>query len=68
MKEEPTVGFPFFRVFPSECIPKMTRDVSVHFFIHSSSPCKYTRKFQEHSEATVYIVQSNRFWTEFISP
>ena len=35
MKEKPTVGSPFFRVFPSDCIHKATNDVSVHFFIHS---------------------------------
>jgi len=35
MKEKPTVGSPFFRVFPSERSPKAMRDVSVHSFIHS---------------------------------
>ena len=35
MKEKPTVGSPFFRVFPSDCIYKAVNDVSVHFFIHS---------------------------------
>jgi len=68
MEEEPTVCSPFFRVFPSERIPKMTRDVNVDFFIYSSNSCKYTQKFWEHSEASVYIVRSNTFWTEFISP
>jgi len=29
MNETPTVGFPFFRVFPSECISKAVNDVSV---------------------------------------
>ena len=35
MKEKPTVGSPFFRVFPSGSIHKVTNDVSIHFFIHS---------------------------------
>ena len=30
MKEKQTVGFPFYGVFPSDCIPKATKDVSVH--------------------------------------
>jgi len=30
----------FFGVFPSDCILKVTKDVSVHFFIHSSNSCK----------------------------
>jgi hypothetical protein len=33
--EKPTVGSPFFRAFPSDRIPKATKDGSVHFFIHS---------------------------------
>jgi len=35
MKEKPTVGSPFLRVFPSDCIYKVINDVNVHFFIHS---------------------------------
>ena len=35
MKEEPTAGSPFLGAFPSDCIPKAMKDVSVHFFIHS---------------------------------
>jgi hypothetical protein len=37
MKAKPTVGFPFFGVFPSGRIPKTTKDVSVHFFVHTSA-------------------------------
>jgi len=33
--EKPTVGSPFFRAFPSDRIPKATKDGNVHFFIHS---------------------------------
>jgi len=40
MKEKPTVGSPFFGAFPSNCIPKAMKDVSVHFFIHRSNSCK----------------------------
>jgi len=40
MKEKPTVGLPFFRTFPSDCFPNATKDVSVHFFIHSSNSSK----------------------------
>jgi hypothetical protein len=31
---------PFFGPFPSDCIPKATKDVNVHFFIHSRSSSK----------------------------
>jgi len=31
MKEKPNIGSPFFRAFPSDCIPKVTKAVSVHF-------------------------------------
>jgi N-acetyl-anhydromuramyl-L-alanine amidase AmpD len=33
MKETPTVVSHFWGAFPSDHIPKMTKDVSVHFFI-----------------------------------
>jgi len=35
MKEKPTVGSPFFRVFPSDHIPKATKNINAHLFIHS---------------------------------
>ena len=35
VNEKSTVGSPFFEVFPSECNSKGTKDVNVHFFIHS---------------------------------
>ena len=64
MKKKPTSGYPFFRVFPSDRVPKVTKDVNVHFFIHSSNysklyqriPETYTGKFWEHFEATTYIL------------
>jgi len=36
-KEKPTVGSSFYRAFPTDRIPKATRDVNVHFFIYSST-------------------------------
>ena len=39
MKEKSTIGFPFLGAFPSDCIPKATKDVNVHLFIHSSNYC-----------------------------
>jgi hypothetical protein len=30
-----TIGSPFFGAFLSDCIPKATKNVSVHFFIQS---------------------------------
>ena len=35
MKEKPTVGSPFIGAFPSDCIPKVTKDINVQLFIHS---------------------------------
>ena len=40
MKEKPTVGSPIFGVFPFHHIPKATKDVNVHFFIHISNSYK----------------------------
>jgi hypothetical protein len=33
VKEKPNVGTPIFGAFPSDRIPKVTKDVSVHLFI-----------------------------------
>jgi len=33
-KERQTVGSPFFGVFPSDSISKVTKGINVHFFIH----------------------------------
>jgi len=37
---KPTVGSPFFVAFSSDRNPKVTTDVSVHFFTNSSNSCK----------------------------
>ena len=59
MKEKPHVGSIFFKAFPSDCIPKVTKDVKVYIFIHSvpqaATPVQYTSEFQELFEATIYI-------------
>ena len=45
----------YLRAFPSDCIPKTTKDVNVHFciqsefysnFPHTSIPVNYTKEFQ----------------------
>lgn len=64
MKVKPIVGSPFFRAFPFDRIPKVTKEVSVHFFIHGSNfrklyqqiPVKYTGEFWDLFEATACIV------------
>ena len=35
MKKKSTVDSPFFGTFSSDGVPKATKDVTVHFFIHS---------------------------------
>jgi len=42
--EKSAVGSAFFGAFPSDRIPKATKDVSVHFFIHSSNCYKLYRR------------------------
>jgi hypothetical protein len=39
-EEKQTVGSPFIGVFPYDRVPRVTKDVNVHFFIHSSNSCK----------------------------
>jgi hypothetical protein len=39
VKNKPTVGSSFFGAFPSDRVPKATKDVNVHLFIHSSNSC-----------------------------
>jgi hypothetical protein len=40
VKKMPTVRSPFLVTFPSDRIPKATKDISVHFFIHSRNSDK----------------------------
>ena len=47
-------GSPLFEMFPSDRIPQATKDVNIHFGIHSSIPLNYTSEFRELSEATMY--------------
>jgi hypothetical protein len=35
VKMKPTLDSPIFGLFPSDRIPKATKEVNVHFFIHS---------------------------------
>jgi hypothetical protein len=55
MKKKPTVGSPFFGAFPSDRSPKTTKDVSVHFFIHSSNYCTFYQLIPERYGATPHI-------------
>jgi len=40
VKDKPTLDSPFFGVFTSDHIPKATKDVNVHFYIHLSNSYK----------------------------
>ena len=60
MKEKPTVGSPFLGAFPSENIPKATKDANVHFFIHGylqEWPHNYTSDSWEGFEASTFYEQ-----------
>ena len=46
--------FSIFRVFPSTCIPKASKDVSVHLFIHTTNSCKLHQRILELFEATMH--------------
>jgi hypothetical protein len=60
VKEKPTVGSLFFGAFLSDRIPNATKNVNVHFFIHSSNssqiyqriPVSYNSEFWERFEIT----------------
>jgi hypothetical protein len=55
VKEEPTAFSPFFGTFPSDRIPKATKDISVHFFIRGFTiSVNYTSEFRECLEAAAY--------------
>ena len=59
MKKNPTVGSPFFGPFHSDRVPKATKDITTHFFIHSSNSSilyqkisvNFTNEFRELLEA-----------------
>ena len=63
MKEKSAVGSPFFGAFPSDCIPKATKDVNAYFFIHSMNSCQIcqiiyvncTSEFPKRFEAITYL-------------
>ena len=60
MKVKPNLDSQFFGAFHSGRVPKATKDVNVHFFIHNSNFCKlylripvnYTSEFWELLGAT----------------
>ena len=42
---ETVLWFSTCRTFPSDRVAKVTKDVSVHFFIHKSNSCKLYKLF-----------------------
>ena len=66
MKVKTAIGSPFFGTFPSDRMPKATKDVNVNFFIHSRNSCKIyhilsvncTVEFPERFEAPTYLLTS----------
>jgi len=44
VKEKPNIDSPFFVVCPSDHFSKATKDVNVHFFIHSSNSRKLNQQ------------------------
>jgi hypothetical protein len=78
VEEKPTAGSPLFGTFPSDRIPKATKDDKVHFFRHSftvrdglmmghawqSKRVNYTSEFRGSFEATTckYRRQKQAAW------
>jgi len=58
LKTKPTVGSPFFGAFPSDRIPKATKDVTVHFFTHSYNSYKLYQRIPGNFEATTYFFRT----------
>jgi len=51
------VGCPIFVAFPSNHIPKATKDFSVDFYIHIGNFCKFSQRIATKIfEATTYII------------
>jgi hypothetical protein len=55
VKEKPTAGPPFFWAFPSDCIPKRTKNVNDISFIRNSNSCKLYHEFWKLFEPTAYV-------------
>ena len=54
MTEKPTVGSPCFGAFPSDRIPKSTKRVNVHSFIHSSNSYILYHHIRRNVDAAIY--------------
>jgi len=52
---KPTAGSPFFEAFPSDRIPKTTKAMHVHFYIHGINSCKLYKRIPVNFEATTYM-------------
>jgi hypothetical protein len=50
VREKPKFGFPFYGVFPSDCIPKARKYVISVFTV--AFPVNYTNEFWENFEVT----------------
>jgi len=55
VKKKPTAGSPFFVSFLFDRIVKTTKDVSVHFFMHSNNFCKLCQRIPGTFEATMHV-------------
>jgi len=57
VKNKPIVGSPFSGAFPSDRIPKATKDVSVHFLTEISNSSKLNRPSVGTFEVTKMCVE-----------
>jgi len=55
-EEQTNCWFTIFGAFPSDSIPKATKDVSEHFL---AIPVRYNSEFQERFEAIVFYQTAN---------
>ena len=58
IKEKPPVGPPFLWAFSSDRIPKVTKDVNVHFFNYSSNSCTLYQRIPE-TFRSYYVYQAS---------